>query len=383
MKRRPPWLQSFRRTRRWAWIAFALIALFTFAQVSWWLVFQRSYVQDNITHSMLSWLQEAELAQNALRALPEDRRAEFIQNLEARFPHLQVVGDTVGLNPTRFAEYRERQLRYVRMFSYEGPFFLAIVLVGLYVIALSLRSEAEFKRRQQNFLMAATHEFRTPISTLRLLTESLQLREWPRQKQLEYLTKMGQELGRLEQLGEHILTTARLEQGLAPGQIKQEDLSQIVRNIVEQQKGVLESKGARLHLEPFPQPLRVDVDAQAFALVISNLLDNALKYSPDSDKPIWVRLGSQGKQAYVQIEDRGVGIPRKERARVFEPFYRSGSEMTRSAKGLGLGLYLVRTITELFGGKVVCEALPKGTRFTLWLPLAEPSLAIETQRTTA
>jgi signal transduction histidine kinase len=118
-------------------------------------------------------------------------------------------------------------------------------------------------------------------------------------------------------------------------------------------------------------------------LVISNLLDNALKYSPDADKPIWIRSGSGGKRAYVQVEDRGIGIPHKERARIFEPFYRSGSEMTRSTKGLGLGLYLVRNITELFGGSVVCEALPKGTCFTLWFPLAEPSVVTETQRSPA
>jgi signal transduction histidine kinase len=383
MTRKPHWLHSFRRTRRWAWVAFALIALFTFAQVGWWMVFQRGYVQDNITGSMLSWLQEAELAQNALRSLPVDQQASFALNLQARFPHLQVTGDSVALNPAWFANYRERELRYLRMFSYEGPFFLAVVLVGLYVIGLSLRSEAEFKRRQQNFLMATTHEFRTPISTLRLLTESLQLRELPRAKQLVYLTKMGQELDRLKQLGEHILATARLEQGLAIGQIKQEDLNRVVHNTVESQRGGLEARGATLHLEWAAQSLPVELDAQAFDLVVSNLLDNALKYSPDAVKPIWVRVGSEGKRVFVQVEDHGVGIPRKEQTRIFEPFYRSGSEMTRSTKGLGLGLYLVRNITELFGGQVVCEALPRGTRFTLWLPLAEPIPAAETQRSPA
>jgi signal transduction histidine kinase len=374
----PHWLHKLRSSRARVWLAFGLVVVFLLAQVAWWLIFQRNTIQQNIEYAETAWLQEAALVQQLWAATAPEKRQALLSELRQAFPHLEVEGERVYVNPERLKAYRDEQMRHLRMFAYEGPFFLLVMLLGLYIIGRSLKSEQELKRRQQNFLMAASHEFRTPISTLRLLAQTLQMRELSREKQLAYLTHMSHEIDRLEDLSERLLATSRLAQGL--GQIKPErhDLNQAVSRCLAQQQNTLVARGATLYLEPAPTPLPVDLDPEAFSLVLSNLLDNAVKYSPGPQKPVWVRLRREGSQAVLEVEDRGVGLSRGELQQIFEPFYRVGDEQTRSTRGLGLGLYLVKSIAELMGGRVWAEALPQGSRFVLSLPLLEaPGLAPE------
>jgi signal transduction histidine kinase len=125
-------------------------------------------------------------------------------------------------------------------------------------------------------------------------------------------------------------------------------------------------------------PLPVQLDEAAFAIVLGNLLENAVKYTPDPIKPITVTLAARGSLADLSVTDRGVGLEANEAAHVFDQFYRVGNELTRTAKGLGLGLYLVRGITELLGGRVRCEPLERGARFTITLPVVTvPALTSE------
>ncbi len=377
------WL-SFRLSRRWVWVTFGVIVVFLVAQVGWWIVFQRQYIQQTIDYAETSWLEQAALVQQLWAATSPQQRPALAARLKQDFPQLEVRDNRVYVRPEQLSGYREQQLRFLRMFAFEGPFFLVVMLLGLWVIAHSLASEREFKRRQQNFLMAATHEFRTPISTLRLLVQTLELRELPKEKQRTYLTHMSQEIIRLEDLSERLLATARLEQGLNRANISTHDLNQVVSQALSRQRDVLEARGAVIHLELWPQALPVELDPEAFTLVLSNLLENAVKYSPNSSKPVWVRLKAQepqalrssNPQALLEVEDRGSGVQVGEIANLFEPFYRSGDEQTRETRGLGLGLYLVRSITRLMGGSVEAEALEQGSRFTVRLPLlAQASLA--------
>lgn len=364
---------NWKSSRRWVWLAFTLVVVFLIAQVVWWVIFQRQYIQQNIEYAETTWLQEAALVQQLWSATQPARREALLAELQEAFPHLEVSGETVFVNPERLALYRAEQMRHLRMFAYEGPFFLLVMLGGLWIIAHSLRSEQEFKRRQQNFLLAATHEFRTPISTLRLILQTLQMRELPREKTQLYLSHMGQEIDRLEDLSERLLATSRLAQGLDKMKKSPQDLGEVVQRCIERQRGVLEARGASLCFESAAKPLPVELDPEALGLVLSNLLDNAVKYSPENPKPIWVRVRAEERQALLEVEDRGIGLKKDEITQIFEPFYRVGDEQTRNTRGLGLGLYLVRGLTELMGGSVRAEPLPKGTRFHLHFPLAKPA----------
>ncbi len=173
----PHWLNKW--SRGWVWLAFGLVVAFLLFQVAWWLSFQRNTIQQNIEYAETTWLQEAALVQQLWAATAPEKRAVLLSELRQAFPHLEVEDDRVYVNPERLKAYRSEQMRYLRMLAYEGPFFLLAMLFGLYIIGRSLKSEQEFKRRQQNFLMAASHEFRTPISTLRLLAQPCRCVSFP------------------------------------------------------------------------------------------------------------------------------------------------------------------------------------------------------------
>jgi signal transduction histidine kinase len=367
---RHSWASSLQRSRLQIRVAFVVIIVFLIAQVVWWVVFQRGYINRTVEQTTVSWQREARMANLALENATLEARTKLLEQLRVEAEHLNLETNPVSVNSAALEAYSHRQERYVRMFAFELPFFLIVMLSGLYVIWLSIRSDIELKRRQQNFLMAATHEFRTPISTLTLLVETALYRELPREKQLEVLNRMNAEVGRLQDVSERVLATARLEQGLGVNTLEVQELNRVVQRIVEAQREKLEARGARILLEISDTTLPVKLDEAAFTIVLTNLLENAVKYTPEAIKPVTIKLEARGLLADLSVIDCGVGLEPHEVAHVFDQFYRVGNELTRTAKGLGLGLYLVRGITELLGGRVRCEPLEHGTQFTVTLPIA-------------
>ena len=362
MKR--PRITSQRATR----VAFGVIVLFLLAQVAWWIIFQHRYITRVMGETLSSWERDAAMATALLAARPG---ADVRARLGASYPHLKVQNGRFVVNPDDLAAFRSEQTGYLRMFAFEGPFYALVILTGLYVIGLSLRAERDLKRRQQNFLNAVSHEFKTPLSTLRLLVETALYRPLSADKSRDYLNRMEREVGRLEGMSEQILAAARLEHApsvaLAPA-----DLNAAVRGTVEGLRGALEARGARLTVLYTPDALPVSLDADAFGIVLGNLLDNAVKYSP-GDKTVTVRLEAERHLAVVHVEDAGVGLCPGDKVRVFTPFYRVGDELTRAAPGVGLGLHLVRSMTEAMNGWVRVDtpldpATGRGTRFSVVLP---------------
>ncbi len=364
---------NYWRSERWVWVAFVFVVVFLVVQVGWWLIFQRNLIQQSIEYASTAWLQEAAVVQQLWTASAPAEREKLAQELRLQFPQLRVEDERVFVDPNQLASYRNQQLRHLRMLAFEGPFFLLIMLLGLWIIARSLRREQEFKRRHKNFVMAATHEFRTPIGAIRLMLQTLQMREFSPEKRAKYLDNMSQELSRLETLSERLLATARLERGLPMPSQEVQDLGKVVSEKVQALRPTLEARGAQIFFEPAAALLPVELDSEALGLIVSNLLENALKYSPDPQKPIWIRLRSQGAQAMLEVEDRGRGVIKEALPHLFEPFYRAGDEQTRETSGMGLGLYLVKALMELMNGHVSCEPLEHGTRFGLYFPLINAS----------
>lgn len=350
-------------------VAFTVIILFVLAQVGWWLVFQERYMSEVTAERLQAWRHDALTATTALRASGGD--PELREELSRRYPHLLANGDDFTVDPAARSEFLRTQRGYMRMFAFEVPFFALVILLSLVFIAASLRSERELKRRQQNFMSAVTHEFKTPISTLRLLIETALLRPLPAEKLRDYLQRMAPELHRLERTSEQVLASARLEQSPEARLLTPFDLTALIEDVLEQLRQGLEARGAAIRLSMPAGPLPVAVDRDAFAMVLGNLLDNAVKYSPEGRKPIDVKVESSGDVAMVHVEDEGIGIRQGEQDRVFDRFYRSGDEMTRESAGMGLGLHLVRRTIEAMNGWVRCANREDGpgARFTVVLPL--------------
>ena len=368
-------LPSQRATR----VAFAVVVIFLLAQVTWWLVFQQRYIDRVTQNTVAAWERDAVTASLLYNARPESSvQAQLIE----AYPHLSFTGGSFTVNPARLRAFRAEQTRHLRMFAFEGPFYALVILAGLYIIAISLRAERDLKKRQQNFLNAMSHEFKTPISTLRLLVETALYRPLKPEKQRDYLGRMEREVTRLEAMSEQILASARLEHTPIIHTLTPADLGDVVRGVIERERSGLEARGAQLSVDYTPDALNVSLDPAAFGIVLSNLLDNAVKYSPGTRKTVKVRLEAQRHLALVHVEDAGIGLDEAEKARIFDPFYRVGDELTRATSGVGLGLHLVRSMTEAMNGWVRCDApldaqTGRGSRFTIVLPrrLGQPAVA--------
>ena len=380
--RRARWTRSQTATR----VAFGVIVVFVLAQAGWWIVFEIRSIGDTTRATLAAWQNDAAVANLALeqaRVSATDgaftgapaAAGALRERLLERLPQIRYVGDAstgaFDVDPAATARLLGDRRRHVRMFAFEGPTFALVVLFLLLFIAGTLRGERELKRRQQNFLSAVTHEFKTPISTLRLLVQTARMRSLPADKQRDYLRRMEAELDRLERTSEQVLASARLEQaGPAPA-LAGADLNHVVQGIVGRLRGGLEARGALLRVVYSPEPLPVSIDADAFAVVLGNLLDNAVKYSPGSEKRVEVRLERRADVVEVSVSDRGIGLRPGEERRVFERFYRTGDELTRESEGVGLGLHLVRSVTEAMNGWVRAGPNPEaetGSRFTVVLP---------------
>ncbi len=350
-------------------VAFTVIVVFVLAQVTWWIMVQGRLANELRDTTLAAWERDARTANDLLQADPAAEATVL-----ARYPHLRPVvmdGATrLELDPAARAEVEARSAATRRMLAFEGPFFALVILGLLLFIAGSLRAERDLKRRQTNFLGAVTHEFKTPISTLRLLVQTLRLRTLGPERQQDYLRRMEGEIDRLERTSEQVLASARLEQASEPPPLAAAEFNHVVQGLIGRLRPGLELRGAQLRVHYSPEPLPVALDADAFAIALSNLLDNAVKYTPTTVKPITVTLARDGDLVHLHVDDEGVGLAPAERTRVFERFYRTGEEMTRESAGVGLGLALVKGTVEAMRGwvKVAENPAGRGSRFSVVLP---------------
>lgn len=349
-------------------VAFGVIIAFVVIQAVWWVVFQHGYVGRISEERMAHWRADAAAAQAAWEAGERDPALRDV--LLTHGPHLVFENGAFAVDASRSAAFLDRQRSHLRMFAWEGPFFVLVILAMLALIGRSLHEERALKRSQQNFLSAVTHEFKTPVATLRLLIETTQLRDLASDKRRDYLVRMAGEVDRLERTTEQVLAAARLEAAPVAATLRPMDLRDVTRERVEAMRPGLEARGARLRTVVPDEPLPVSLDADAFSLVLGNLLDNAVKYSRQEVRPVTVRLASERDVVLLHVDDEGVGVPEAERERIFGRFYRSGDESTRLAVGVGLGLHLVKSTVESMNGWIRVTTAPsgRGSRFTVVLP---------------
>lgn len=250
----------------------------------------------------------------------------------------------------------------------EGIVFVALLLFGLWRIGEYLRKEAELARQERNFMLAVTHELKTPVATLRLFLDTLRSRRLPEEKQLSMLSDAVDETHRLDHLVENILLSTRLDNELNDTS-QTIDLSELTRKIVRKlHSSIGQTHETELDIEG---QLRLKGDENNLESLIANLYENAIKYSPEGST---IRIGvhEQDGHALLTVQDQGGGIPAAEHERIFRKFYRIGNEETRQTKGTGLGLYLVERITLQHRGKVQVKSRDGGgSTFEVSLPLAE------------
>jgi signal transduction histidine kinase len=258
---------------------------------------------------------------------------------------------------------------------------LSLLIIGGLVLTKHIVSkEMALARLKSDFVSNVSHELRTPLALIRLYAETLELgRINTIQKKQEYYRIIRKESERLTALINNILDFSRIEAGRKEYEFRQTDIADLVRNTLDSYRYQIEQQGFAFEesIDPDLPPVRVDREAIARALV--NLVNNALKYSAD-EKFLGVKLYRGNGAVKLEVVDHGIGITRREQSKIFEKFYRTGDPLVHNTKGSGLGLSLVRHITQAHGGDIAVESTPgKGSKFTLSLPLTGTQSVSETR----
>ena len=245
-----------------------------------------------------------------------------------------------------------------------------MLLAGLALVWANVRRELRLSRLKSDFVANVSHELKTPLALIRLFAETLELGRVPtEEKKGQYYRVINKESRRLTQLINNILDFSRIEAGRKEYRLRRGDVGAVVRDVVEAYRFPIEHQGFTLDVDVAEDLPEIDLDPEAMSQALINLLNNAIKYSPDRGS-IRVSARRAGARVLVSVADRGIGIPRSEHRRVFEKFYRVESSLVHTTKGSGLGLALVQHITEHHGGRVELASAPgEGSTFTLSLPV--------------
>ena len=250
----------------------------------------------------------------------------------------------------------------------EGLVMLALILAGVYIIFLYWNRQSRLYAQQRSFISQVTHELKSPLASIQLHLETIRLRSLPKEKLDTFVDTMLSDTERLHYLINNLLMAARLEQRRKPAERRLTDLSALLEERVERERDKL-PQGGNISLESEPG-IKVVVDPEEMGMVLRNLFENAILYSPESPD-IAVRLVRSRGGVSLSIQDNGRGLEKKELKKVFDMFYRVRSA-GENVRGTGLGLYIVYSIMRGYGGAVVVESegLGKGCTFTITLPTA-------------
>ena len=262
-------------------------------------------------------------------------------------------------------QINEESIRKTHQYRGEGATFLFIILVGAVFVFRAVRRQFKVAQQQQNFMMAITHELKTPIAVAKLNLETLQKHKLDEEKKDKLIRMTLQETNRLNTLTNNILISSQLEGGGYKLVKEDLDLSALISRLVMDFKQRFPDRNWILEI---PDSIHLKADPLLIQILINNLLDNAVKYSPRSAS-VQVKLGQGTSSVEMSIADQGPGIPDEEKGKIFKRFYRIGNESVRTTQGTGLGLYLCKKITTDHRGSIrVSDNHPVGANFIVQLP---------------
>lgn len=315
---------------RRATVLFWVLLLYIIAVLVWWFV----------------------LLERQNNAMFELKVKELTNNtFDATSPQFKNALDTIQ------AQKRRNTIKYTG----EGATFLLLIILGAVFIYRLVRGQFRMQHQQQNFMMAITHELKTPISVARLNLETLQRHVLDEEKQKKLLQSSLQETMRLDTLINNILVLSQIDSGSFPSSKEELDCSDLVCDVILQFKNRYPERKILSEVE---QDVDLVADPVLLKLLVSNLLENANKYSVKTAL-ITCRL-NKTNGIKLQVIDEGPGISEEEKKHIFQKFYRIGNEQTRTTQGTGLGLYLCKKIATYHHADIlVTDNKPQGSIFTV------------------
>lgn len=245
----------------------------------------------------------------------------------------------------------------------EGVMFVGILVVGAYNLHKSLNKERRLQEQKKNFLMSVTHELKSPLASIKLYLETIQKRDLNKIQTKDFIGKCLLDVERLNDMVENMLLATRIENHSYTFPKDRFNFSALVDNVVNRlqiNKCDYNQQLINAEIEP-----RIELTGDRFALtsVVTNLIENAVKYSGPCEV-VNVKVFRKNNLVHLEVADHGIGIPDEEKSRIFEKFYRVGSEETRNTKGTGLGLYIVKEVLDKHQASIrVKDNKPAGSIF--------------------
>jgi signal transduction histidine kinase len=288
----------------------------------------------------------------AFMARLTDEKVELAGELGAGEEFLQVL--------------QEQEISRQIMLGLEGIFFLLLVGVGAWIIYRALVNAEKLKFHQQNFLMAVTHELKTPLASMKIYLDSLGSERISTERKAQIIPRMRDDIGRLDKLVQNILDAGRFERDGYRLDRSQFDLVRLIKETIEH----FQKEPHKITLEirrSLPEQLQFEGDPIAFRRALGTVIENCIKYNDNNPVQIDITATKDVDDIKITISDNGIGLDPSDQRQIFERFYRAGEELTRNRPGSGLGLYLCREIIRAHGGTIFArsDGVGHGTTFTI------------------
>jgi two-component system, OmpR family, sensor histidine kinase CiaH len=258
----------------------------------------------------------------------------------------------------------QAQKRKTAQYIGEGITFFLLIAAGAVFVFRAVRRQLKFSQEQQNFMMALTHELKTPIAVTKLNLETLQKRKLEESQQQRLIQTTIQEANRLNSLCNNMLLSSQIEANGFKISTEEINFSELVTDCTQD----FITRYPQINIvSTITKDIFTNGDQLLLQMAVNNLIDNAIKYS-SRETTIAVVAAQEKNTIMLQVKDGGKGIANEEKKKVFQKFYRSGNEATKGAKGTGLGLYLTQKIVQQHNGNIsVTDNMPTGSIFTITL----------------
>ena len=347
------------------------------ADKTWGLIFNPDYLKSTVLKQALE------------HNIPTEKTGWILRGRDGRelLSTKQVPGESpaiktnfIGNFPDWTIELYPQGIHLFETFltSRRGIYFYSFLLIGsilVFGLILTLKTvthEIGLARMKSDFVSTISHEFKSPLTSIRQLSEMLQTGRVPsEERRKKYYDVLVEQSERLTLLTDNVLNLAKMDEGRREFEFKRTDIYPLLKELVSGIQDRVRHDGFKIQIK-MEKPLPIlKLDSEAMTQVVTNLIDNAIKYSGERKKII-VRVYTENRDLIISVQDFGVGIRKEELDKVFERFYRVGEELTRRVKGSGLGLTLVKQIVEAHQGTVEVESEPGlGSIFSLRIPIRE------------
>ncbi|MEO6851683.1 MAG: HAMP domain-containing sensor histidine kinase, partial [Mucilaginibacter sp.] len=245
----------------------------------------------------------------------------------------------------------------------EGSMFILVFVFGAISLHKSIKKERKLQEQKKNFLLSVTHELKSPLASIKLLLQTIQKRDLTKAQVQDFIGKSLLDIERLDDMVENMLLASKIDNRSYTFPKAEFNLSVLVDNIVNRlqlNKCDINEQLINAEIEP-----KIEITGDKFALtsVVTNLIENAIKYSGPCEV-VDVKLYKKNAEVHLEVADHGIGIADEEKSRIFDKFYRVGSEDTRNTKGTGLGLYIVKEVLDKHEASIrVKDNRPSGSIF--------------------